>query len=1127
MDFRILGPLEVLEEGRAVRLGGSKQRALLALFLLHRGETLGADRLIDELWAERPPATAAKTMQVYVSRLRKTLGGGEGSNADCVVATRGHGYELMLDPERLDAHRFERLVAEGRAELAAGHPQGAAAALERALSLWRGPPLADLAYEPFAQHEIARLDDLRVAALEALIDAKLALGAHAEVVAQLEKLIAEHPYRERLRAQLMLAHYRADRQADALQAYQNARRTLVEELGIEPGERLRRLERAILAQDPKLQLAAAKEPPAAAPETPRSALPGRHRDASALVGRGHELARIHGFLERAASGPAALVLEGEPGIGKTTLLREAVATASDAGANVLLARPAAAESALAFAGLRDLLGDALDELVSELPPPQANALEVALLLREAGGQPVNPHAVSAGVLSALGALARQSSVVVAVDDIQWLDKETSSALAFALRRLSGERVGLVASLRLQHRMVPPELVESLPPERVIRLPIGSLSVDALHRVIRLHAGRTLPRPTLEHTHEVTGGNPFYALQLVRSLPANEPRATLEVPPSIATLTHQRLDRLPRAVRHLLEPAALLRDPTVRMLEALSAEPGRVGERLDQAVAAGVVELSSDGIRFAHPLLAEGMATMIGPGRRRQLHAELASLVDDPEQRARHLALAASGPSPEIADQVETGARAALARGASATAAELLETAAALTPRDQKTDRQRRTIEAARTCKAAGLPALGRKLLQSALDELPVGLQRADALVALAELSNDDFEAADSALAQALDNARGDDERLSVIHRERAYGYSSHVGYDTAVRHARFSVAAAERAGEPRVLIPALTYLAALETWHGRIESDSLDRALELQRRERLPLGYTYSPNLVLGLRQMAVDRLDEARGLFEAEAVDAERRGDDYAYSSLLAYLVELECRAANFGTAAAHASECALRSEQRGEQYQAGAALWTKALVDAHLGRVEEARAVAERGTALSTEIGEEVYVILNQFALGFAELSLGDPVRADAILRPLPPRLVELGWDEPSLFPVWPNAIEALVAVDERDVASNYLRLFEERAISCDCPWALATAARCRGLLLVAAGDADRALTAYEQALKEHQRTPGAFERCRTLLALGSAQRRARQGTDARETLQAALTGFDELGATLWAAKTRAELR
>jgi DNA-binding SARP family transcriptional activator len=325
MDFRILGPLEVLDEGRAIALGGSRQRALLALLLLHANETLTTDRLIDELWGERPPANAAKTVQMQVSRLRKALAAGADDGSAGVVVTRERGYELMLDPERLDSHRFERLVAEGRSELAAGRPERAVSTLEGALSLWRGAPLAEFAYEPFAQREIARLDDLRAAALEQLLEVKLALGGHAEVVGQLEALIGEHPYRERLRAQLMLALYRSDRQADALQAYQDARRTLVGELGIEPGERLRELERAVLAQDPGLHLAA--EEPAA--ETPRSAFVGRERELAELVA---------GLDDVFAGRGRVFLLGGEPGIGKSRLAEELIGQARARGARVLVGR---------------------------------------------------------------------------------------------------------------------------------------------------------------------------------------------------------------------------------------------------------------------------------------------------------------------------------------------------------------------------------------------------------------------------------------------------------------------------------------------------------------------------------------------------------------------------------------------------------------------------------------------------------------------------------------------------------------------------------------------------------------------------------------------------------------------
>ena len=245
IEFRILGPLEVEREGRLAPLGGTRQRAVLAILLLHRGEVVSMDRLVDELWGERSPDTATKTVQVYVSRLRKELG-------QEVVLTRGGGYVLEVDPEQLDAERFERLTAEGREALERGEAARASELLRQALDLWRGPPLADLAYEPFAQSHIARLEELRLVALEHRIEADLALGDHAALIPELETLAREHPARERLRAQLILALYRSGRQTDALASYRDARRALVEELGIEPSRELQELERAILTQDPEL-----------------------------------------------------------------------------------------------------------------------------------------------------------------------------------------------------------------------------------------------------------------------------------------------------------------------------------------------------------------------------------------------------------------------------------------------------------------------------------------------------------------------------------------------------------------------------------------------------------------------------------------------------------------------------------------------------------------------------------------------------------------------------------------------------------------------------------------------------------------------------------------------------------
>jgi DNA-binding SARP family transcriptional activator len=243
MVFRLLGPLEVFDDDRPLALGGVKQRSLLAILLLHANELVSTDRLVDLLWGDAPPATAVKTIQVFVSRLRKALGDGR-------LATRAPGYVLRVEPPELDLARFEQLA--GEASRAA--PEAAARKLRDALALWRGPALADLAYEQFAQVEIARLEEMRLAVLEQRIDADLSAGHHARLVGELESLVARHPLRERLRCQLMLALYRSARQAEALEAYRAARRELLEELGLEPSGELRELEQAILRQEPGLDL---------------------------------------------------------------------------------------------------------------------------------------------------------------------------------------------------------------------------------------------------------------------------------------------------------------------------------------------------------------------------------------------------------------------------------------------------------------------------------------------------------------------------------------------------------------------------------------------------------------------------------------------------------------------------------------------------------------------------------------------------------------------------------------------------------------------------------------------------------------------------------------------------------
>src|SRR5713226_9446073 len=303
-QFSLLGPLLVSRDGEPKAIGGQKPRALLAALLLEPNRVVSRGRLIDALWGELPPDTARNTIQVYVSQLRKLL-------PDVALETAPPGYRLVVDPETVDLFRFVRLGDEGRSRLADGDAAAAAEILRAALGLWRGAPLADLAEELFAQAEIARLEELRLATLTDRIDADLALGQHGQLVPELERLVVEHPLRERLRAQLMLALYRAGRQADALAVYQRVRKTLVDELGIEPGEALRKLERAILAHDPSLGIAPSTKSARRVPTPPYP-----------LLGREHELAALADLVSR--DGTRVVTLTGIGGIGKTRLALELV-----------------------------------------------------------------------------------------------------------------------------------------------------------------------------------------------------------------------------------------------------------------------------------------------------------------------------------------------------------------------------------------------------------------------------------------------------------------------------------------------------------------------------------------------------------------------------------------------------------------------------------------------------------------------------------------------------------------------------------------------------------------------------------------------------------------------------------
>src|SRR5215211_1415209 len=446
MQYRLLGALEVQNGGSPIALGGAKQRALLGVLLVNANQVVSRDRLIDELWGEVPPPSVVQSIQVYVSRLRKLL-------PPDTLLTRTTGYVLEVDPKDVDLSCFERLLGEGRKALAAHDPQRATEVLHDALDLWRGPPLAEFAFEPFAHAAIGRLEELRVAALEDRIEADLELGRHAELVAELEALVAENPHRERLRGQLMLALYRSERQTEALEVYRQGRRAL-DELGIAPSAVLQQLEHAILNHDQALQPLSR-----AARSSERVLLPGPLGLAPAFpfVGRSKELAALRSLLIYSQRGGGSVaLLGGEPGGGKTRLVREVATEAAAAGVLVLYGSSDAVVAtpyqpfveSLEFlvrvldrGELKESLGTGGGELTRLLPDLPSR---VGPLPSPATADPdTERHRLHTAVSELLVGVGRTRPVLLVIDDMHWADVPSLHLFRHLARTASEARLLLI------------------------------------------------------------------------------------------------------------------------------------------------------------------------------------------------------------------------------------------------------------------------------------------------------------------------------------------------------------------------------------------------------------------------------------------------------------------------------------------------------------------------------------------------------------------------------------------------------------------------------------------------------------------------------------------------------------
>jgi DNA-binding SARP family transcriptional activator len=658
MDFRILGPLEASDEGRVLALGGTKQRAVLALLLLHPNERLSAERLIDELWGEKAPPAAAKSLQMHVGRLRKALA------RDGVLETQGSGYRVRLEPGDLDLSRFERLAADGRRSLAGGDPASAARQLSAALAEWRGPALADLATEPFAQLEVARLDELRLAAIEDHIDAELGIGRHAELVAELEPLVAEHPFRERLRAQLMLALYRSGRQAEALRAYRDARHTLVEELGLEPGRRLQQLEAAMLAQDAELDWRA---PAVAASAT--APLPRRLDDSSAVgfVGREDETrALTEAWAETLEGRRRVVLLAGEPGIGKTRLAGRLARRAHGDGATVLHGQcdeEVQAPYRPWVDALRQYLEDAPQAVLERHVAAHGGELArlAPTLARRLPGLPApsqtDPEAerylLFGAVAGLLAEAAADRPLMLVIDDLHWADKPTLLLLRHLVTEGEANRLALVGTYR--HTDLSPEhpltpvLADLRREPGVQRIGLTGLGETEVVELMESGAERPLRSDELGLARDLTretNGNPFFLTEMLRHLVeagaiAREDdgwRLTEQIdevglPESVREVVGRRVQRLGEPVGRLLRMAAVIgrRFDSELLARVAEVDEDDLLDTLDAAVRARLISESADmpgRFAFSHALVNTTLADELGSTRRARLHRRIAEALED-------------------------------------------------------------------------------------------------------------------------------------------------------------------------------------------------------------------------------------------------------------------------------------------------------------------------------------------------------------------------------------------------------------------------------------------------------------------------------------------------------------------
>ncbi len=843
----------------------------------------------------------------------------------------------------------------------------------------------------------------------------------------------------------------------------------------------------------------------------------RREPGALIVGRERELAALYGFLEPGRS-QRAFVLEGGPGIGKTTLWEAGVDAARARRLRVLSARSSGAEAQRSFAALIDLLDGVATEELAGLPAPQLLALQVALLRAEPAEVPAEPHAIAVGFLNALRALAADTPLLVCVDDVQWLDPPSAEALAFAAPRLEGAEVGFLLARRPGTRSA---LERTLERQGLERLEVGPLSLGATSRLLSERLGLSLRRQLLRRIVDTTLGNPLFALEIGRTLSERGLSGMGEeipVPDAVEELLGTRVARLARPVRRLLLALALSGDLRVSQLAAVADRAA-----FDDAVDAGLLLVDGDRVRASHPLLAAAARNRSRAGERRELHLALAATVADEQLRALHLALATELPDAELAATVAAAAGAASVRAAVRQAVQLAEHALRLTP-PELPERSDRLLALASYLLVAGERQRVTDLLGPELDVLPAGVARGRAYLLLAEggaiRSNKDIR---RYFERALAESEGDPELRASVLAEISENdavvrvkriHEAEAGALEALSASHLSGTAAERL--------ALFALGWARSLRGRPIDDACDRFDAASSATTYIAG---SPERVAGQRLVWRGELKQARAVLTPLLSAADERGEPSSYALLRLHVCELELRAGNCEAASRLLDEWVESSDREllnWPMYER-----CRALLCAGRGLAAEAERWATEAISRAEATGVRWDLLEALRARGIAALLAHQPAQAVESLRTVWEHTEREGVDEPGVFPVAPDLVEALVGLGERDEALAVTRRLGELAAAQQHPWGLATAKRCGALVQLASERYDDdAATALAQAAADYGALGLRLDAARSLLSLGRAQRRSKKWAAARRSLEQSAAAFDQIGSFGWAEQARSEL-